>query len=1266
MSSVKSRIDRELIGFEQGINIKTIEQLRSQTRARFSPINNPIVSFSDKNSKKATTVIKINSIPNDPGPGNYTLALTSSNGKILKIKAAQSSPSSGKIVVNNYANANSFWNLGGFAISPFAGPEVRFKIDLTSSYPSYDPSSNIGEWGSPARASTIIQGFVYQIVTKATVDSIFVGKGASDNKVGVVFKASSSGNQDSSSADYSNPGRVRLVSSPTAYCYKIGMLGVSNQTIVENQRRMIAKRIHEAIELASISHLDVISSYDLNSPYEVSLKQTKDGTNGNKNIEIFANDGEDPNNARFISQKLTITGMEKGESGYPRASNGKATGFAKIKFTGVPTAGSLSIYTPDGKVDTFTLAQCGGGTSNFEAAGKKLLSSIQASFLSTQTPSSTDSKKRISAYANKGSALRGSSYNLNITSFEPGVLDSPFIISNLNNVTIVGTNYSHRMHNEDDAAYALGMFDSLDPIFKKSQSEEFLAQRIKRVTFDINNIINSVSSIYEMKSRIVGDDTLMITQEPNLLSGLSDYGEAGMFAPVTLTGQIDPAQSTTVAGTNTKFKSEILAGDRILVSGEYRFVSSVVDDDTLIVDKAFSNNDLDESPKVYKTPKWSQLGLSNVSAGKFTLKNWKLTSSDIGKNYFIDISNNHDLLEIPGRELSFVLDQNYMIRTIEHLFTRPFDDLDRQNSLILSIMYTKMNKSRYRKTGTGVTSIFENYDANPAEGPNGETKLHILMAQFNDVSMPYDVRFDVQDPETQYCFINTSNTLSFLDEIGEVDNHLITFYKNLQDFLRDNIHEVGISSIENNISIREIGRLTSLRALHKECDYELVDGESVESIIDKTNVLPAAPPIVKVNFNDSEKTNYYLKPNHGLELMSYGFGKKVDNLAFDDLTISGPRRNISKGNITINSISNWPVGAYFKLEDTNSAKARRGVEPVISSGQIQSFSAAVGPRHVTFTSDPSSLIAVKNNNESYNFGTQNVSTTREMAKRIYDAIEAARFSGSLGISPSRASGSTINLRQHVAGEAGNTEILFSPNISSLVSVTNFTDSHISYPKTFSLDPVYFLKDTGEVRFPIQETTSGLLMGYEFDGVIEPIEIRQSFAGFMIAERNFYGIKASLMGSYNYSKNRNESEVISNVINFEKTKVPPFLDNSQTLGVELGRSMIELEVERLDEFYECINVAIPSYIFNNEGVIYPFIDADERIKLALVLEANNPDNVYNDKLVSEVLELGNPVSMLSGDSRNLGGENFHQTSGFDFSSKTHPGSDSIVFGGLTYV
>ena len=66
MSSTKDRINRALIGFEQGVSLKTIEQLRSQTRARFAPMGNPVISYSERKDQKASAVFKISSIPAVP------------------------------------------------------------------------------------------------------------------------------------------------------------------------------------------------------------------------------------------------------------------------------------------------------------------------------------------------------------------------------------------------------------------------------------------------------------------------------------------------------------------------------------------------------------------------------------------------------------------------------------------------------------------------------------------------------------------------------------------------------------------------------------------------------------------------------------------------------------------------------------------------------------------------------------------------------------------------------------------------------------------------------------------------------------------------------------------------------------------------------------------------------------------------------------------------------------------------------------------------
>jgi len=67
-------------------------------------------------------------------------------------------------------------------------------------------------------------------------------------------------------------------------------------------------------------------------------------------------------------------------------------------------------------------------------------------------------------------------------------------------------------------------------------------------------------------------------------------------ATAVLTGSIDPAASAAVLGVGTLFTTELIVGDRILVTGETRTVIAIADNTNLTVDTAFSNNANDTSP----------------------------------------------------------------------------------------------------------------------------------------------------------------------------------------------------------------------------------------------------------------------------------------------------------------------------------------------------------------------------------------------------------------------------------------------------------------------------------------------------------------------------------------------------------------------------------------------------------------------------------------------------------------------------------------------
>ena len=217
---------------------------------------------------------------------------------------------------------------------------------------------------------------------------------------------------------------------------------------------------------------------------------------------------------------------------------------------------------------------------------------------------------------------------------------------------------------------------------------------------------------------------------------------------------------------------------------------------------------------------------------------------------------------------------------------------------------------------------------------------------------------------------------------------------------------------------------------------------------------------------------------------------------------------------------------------------------------------------------------------------------------------------------------------------------------------------------------FFVKADSTVRFPVQVNNLGSALGSEYDGTIEPFELRESMLGKTISESSFYGLKGALVGEYSYSEIRKESSVISNKINFEKSKNVAFFDNCPSLtSLIKDYTSIYTEftdqsesIERGKSFYS----KLPGVIFKNESKIQPYIDTEENIFQFNPLNGNNPETNEMDLLVLTLQDMNvNLKNMIASDGENLGGENFRRKAGFDYSS-SHPGTDSIVFSGLKYV
>ena len=118
---------------------------------------------------------------------------------------------------------------------------------------------------------------------------------------------------------------------------------------------------------------------------------------------------------------------------------------------------------------------------------------------------------------------------------------------------------------------------------------------------EISFISSNISSGSEASKMVFKTRTGGATAE-EVLAVNSDTVEVSGGIKITgqgssqLTGSIDPTNSTTVTGVDTKFTTELKIGDQITVSGETRVVNAISSDTSLTVEGKFSDNSNDTTP----------------------------------------------------------------------------------------------------------------------------------------------------------------------------------------------------------------------------------------------------------------------------------------------------------------------------------------------------------------------------------------------------------------------------------------------------------------------------------------------------------------------------------------------------------------------------------------------------------------------------------------------------------------------------------------------
>jgi len=678
-------------------------------------------------------------------------------------------------------------------------------------------------------------------------------------------------------------------------------------------------------------------------------------------------------------------------------------------------------------------------------------------------------------------------------------------------------------HSADSTAFALGLVNS-DP-------NATSVSLINQITFDINKIINANSRVYGIRSRIINNDILLITQDIKGTAGLTVSGTSNSVE-LTQTGLSDEKSSSSFSLSNS------------------RMVASEIDEFTFVdIDSVKERLIKSHQRKlVMDTRSWLSFGHSLGESGEIVapFKVFDIARPDPAEEtlfelHFADVLTKEQIATLDKGETPRkwdVVEGKLIPRTD---FTKIRVDLsnigfpipDKNDYEQYSLVYDQ-DAGYYKLRISALWDYLHNDGDDFIRAENTfyarlRNGLKALSDSFSQISIEITSREDPRFPT-----FNSPVPQALWYELDITEERRLSYF----------FFEWG-SQISTHANHNQEDHPATKKYFLSDLSYEKPDGD----------------PDVIVSFRSSE-SSLYLKPNHDLQIRSYGMGRATNDLKFfEDLSLSGDP----------------------------------GITPV---------------------------------------GTTISKQTAELSS--------------------------------------------------------------SYGKSIMMDPVFYLKAENDINFPVQINNLGNILGFEYDGTIEPFEIRNAMLGRNLAESSFYGIKGALVGTYNYNPRLKFSELIHNKISYKKFPVVPYFDNAQTIldmmglnfeivyrDAALGQQRMSAE-EALAARHESFgsgdrhvyavhqeDVALALYhpvneiIFSNNDKIFPFIDIEGSVFQAMPLNGNNPENNEFDSLVLELFNMGRNHENHQ-DDLNLGAENFRHRAGFDYASNPHPGTDSIVFGGLRYV
>lgn len=1143
MASVRDSAEVKLVGFEQGVNVKTLEQIRSQTRARFHPLANPKVVINDKSDKKPSVTLRVRDIPTDPGDGQYNLHIES-----------------------------------------FKGPSHDIKIRVVDNY--------------QARTTLTINN----TITKALFDS-------------------------------GNSGALH-----------------------------------------------------------------------NKNVKLIDSEGKE----------LTLT-LDFNVS---RTTRNSASSWS-VKISGVDNASDASVRTGIAEV--------------FEKAINQIYSDEDLSILASRTPGSNIVTLIQKNTGDKGNtSTSGTLIAAGYASLPFFSTGKNGLLRTLNTGTITHPrdNTTFALGLKDPPGYYVGEVDSSGndvggnavPYADLINSN---SQKIKRITFDINNIINYQASS-GITSRIIQDDTLLLTQEVKGSSVESGIGKTveqfGLDNKGLLTSSfgLENWRLTSKEASDFVYHDIFTEARRFDASSRSSKIKIKQPDlDIYAKNIALSENflEIEYDTLNEKVPNNPVFNTNSVNKIKFFVSN----DSEIGSAN--KIRNKVDEKTIEVHINPFVAhfagsDSQEALRFRESLFenrlARSLRDLSIGSPIILSLkslgnkeyeIEIFENKSRLTyfqaKSSTKALStnrdMFVNISGNYSDWEGEDISIEIVDGDndtkalvlhpdrsiygakrknstfLNNIANNFGVyhyNFGIKEAKsTQDIKNRIFDAIYMAKESGEVD---------LNPTMRNSYARIGVSNGSHAHGTTPVSDRISITSFSgKTITYSIVHGGRSGSKAEKTGTIlrdgsrvsngttissgNAAIGTVAVNIKD--------------------IATKRDVLAELALAINSPNGNngeerqevIKTGGVdpTANSAQYLHLKSSKFGEDGNKLITKNGfgILSIIGFRGADDYISTKSIKLQNSNDRGSPKLFFLSRRAKELFGTGNLAE-----ENVYSIDDFSDPVVTIEFKDGSDQNSYYTKPNH---DLEVRSFGFSQRTSDLKHYEDLSlngpklDLKASYKRTLDIDPVFFVKADSQVRFPVQVNNLGSVVGFECDGVIEPLDIREVMLGRVISEGPIRGLHGEMGGEYSFSSLRKEASVINNDISFEKSKNVAFFDNCPGISNYISSdydSGLEF-LDRAETIFKRSNIfysRAPGVIFKNDSKIQPYIDTEERVFQTNPLNGNNPETNEMDLLVLTLQEMSSNVNnMITTDDKNLGGENFRRKAGFDYSSP-HPGTDSIVFSGLRYV